>query len=800
MNRYRPVSRWFYVFVLCIWRILQSPSFVVAEQENRSGGLDSLLSKQFAADVQPLLKRFCFECHEGKSAESSIDLSSYNSLDRIRSHPSQWEQVRGIVRIGAMPPLDADKKPTDKERQVISDWIYQALNAFDCSEPNPPAPITIRRLNSAEYDNTIRDLFGIDIAPSKAIGFVSDDVGNGFDNQGEVLSISPLTLEKYVKAAEWISQKAIVLDQNMLREQNAIGDPLKVGDSFTARFLFAEGEYDISTRLRFGRRQQTDVPAEIYIDDELLDEFKVPTAGRSLQWKAKVTAGEHTIRIHFIDDPKLNLGSGSDFLMNIDHLTVVGPAKGDPPMPLHHQKLMIAQPDEKLETDVAGKRIIDNILPKAFRRPPTEQQSKRILGVFNLAIENGIRFDEAVQFALQAILVSPEFLFRIEPNSDRSGLPSNSDRPKSEQSAIAIPIDNYELATRMSYFLWSTMPDERLFELAASKQLSEPEVMQTEIERMLESPKSEAFVSGFFDQWLGMRNLQTVSVDENTFANWSNKLSDAFAKETFLFCKEMLQNGSLRDLLEADFTFVNPRLADFYDLPFDGEDPAQLYLGSSRSSDFDSRLGNYRDEDHWIRVDLPKYRRGLLTHASILTLTSNPTRTSPVKRGKWVLENILGDPPPPAPPGVPSLEEGNAEDQNRTLRQQLEIHRANPSCASCHRVLDPIGLGLENFDAIGRWRSTDEGSKIDANGEFADGRKFSGPRELIEHLEIEQPKITRHFAAQLLTYALGRGLTRGDSCTLDSIVAQATDADYRISMFIEAIIKSKPFLYVGIQK
>jgi hypothetical protein len=768
-----------------------------AEPPLRYKSLDSTLEDQFATVIQPLLNRFCFECHEGQAAESSVDLSAFKSLDSVRRNPSQWDQIRGVVRIGAMPPADSTIQPTEDEREQISQWTYRALHAFDCSEPNPPAPVTVRRLNSAEYDNTIRDLFHLEISPSKTIGFVSDDVGNGFDNQGEVLSISPLIFEKYSNAAEWISQQVIELDPNKLREQSADGDPIRIGESFTASFLFAEGEYEIRTRLRFGRRQDDSVTAEIYVDDDLLETIEVPAKGESFQWKAKFAAGLHQLRIRFAKDS--NTKSEPTSAISIDQLSVKGPREGSPPMPLHHQKLLVAKPSQSLSSRKAATAVLERLLPKAFRRPISSQELARILGVFEVASEKGATYEESIQFAIQAILVSPEFLFRLEPSNDRllearqaNGLDATKPAPLEWQ------LDDYELATRLSYFLWSSMPDDRLFELAKANRLSKPDVLQEEITRMLESPKADALVAGFFDQWLGIRNLQTVSVDENTFPHWSDRLSEAISKETFLFCQEMLRNGSLRDLLEADFTFVNPRLADFYDLPFDGQDPSEWYLGSSRSSEYARRLGNYRDENRWIRVELPDYRRGLLTQASILTLTSNPTRTSPVKRGKWVLENILGDPPPPAPPGVPPLDEDNANNKNRTLREQLEIHRANPSCASCHRVLDPIGLGLENFNAIGNWRTTDDGAKINAAGEFADGRTFSGPRELLKHLQVEQPKIARHFASQLLTYALGRGLTRGDSCTIDSIVDQASKDDLRVATFISAIVHSKPFRYVGV--
>ncbi|MDZ4849822.1 MAG: DUF1592 domain-containing protein [Pirellulaceae bacterium] len=785
---------------LCGVIVLFAAELSNAESSKKSSkpitGLDHELTQQFDADIKPLLKRYCFECHQGESAESSVDLSKNKSLDKVRLNPSQWEQVRGLVRIGAMPPPDAELQPTEAERQIISQWVYRALNEFDCNESNPPAPITVRRLNSIEYDNTIRDLFGLEMTPSKTIGFVSDDVGNGFDNQGEVLSISPLAFEKYVNAAEWIANQAVVVDLNTLREQSASGDPIQAGQIFVARFLFAEGDYEIKTKLRSTRRSSDLINAQIFLDDEELDIVRVPADGRSFSKKLVMTPGEHAIRIQFADEqPTL----GSAATLTVEYVNATGPSNGIPPLPKHHERIMIAKSNDEESAKLAAQKIVDAFLPRAYRRPVTKEESKRIVDTIHIALDYGSSLEESVQFGLQAILVAPEFLFRIE----RRHRLANSDRQTAKNATVATtpsdyPIDEFDLATRLSYFLWSTMPDERLFELAKARKLARPDVLQAEIERMLESPKADALVSGFFSQWLGLRNLQTVSVDEDLFDSWSDKLSAAFANETILFCKDLLRHGKLLDVLDADFTFVNPRLADFYNLPFDGEDASKMYQGSERISDYARRLGSYRDEDRWIRVELPNNRRGLLTQASVLTLTSNPTRTSPVKRGKWVLENILGDPAPPAPPGVPSLEEGKDEHKKLSLRQQLEIHRANPSCASCHRVLDPIGLGLENFDAIGCWRTTDDGLKIDADGEFADGRKFSGPRELLEHLQIEKPKIARHFAAQLLTYALGRGMTRGDSCTLDSIVLQAADDDYQISTFINAIITSKPFRNVGV--
>ncbi len=737
--------------------------------------LDERLSQEFNLRVRPLLKKYCFECHSEDGAEAGVDISMYRNLDKIRESESQWEQIRGLIRIGAMPPPEHATQPTDAERQTMSEWIRRGLTEIDCNAPNPPAPITVRRLNRIEYDNTIRDLFGLDLTPSNVIGFVSDDVGNGFDNQGEVLSLSPLILEKYSQAAEWISQKVISTKPDALRVQSSTSDPIPVGANFQTEFLFADGEYKLEARMRVGSRSSGKASIEIYFDDEKLGEVSVDQKSSSFSKKLDVKSGRHMLRVEIPDtEENQSFRFSRDATLYVEQLSATGPTKGAPPLPTAHQSLMVAVPSEKVTVEEAADKIVREMLPRAYRRPITREERERIVAIIVKASKNGWSFPESVQFGLQAVLVSPEFLYRIEK-----------------------PFDSFDLASRLSYFLWASMPDEELFRAAAKGQLGQPEQLKKQVERMLADPKSDALVHGFFDQWLGLRNLASVSVDDREFPVWSSLLSDALAKETFLFCREMLHHGSLNDLLTADFTFVNPRLADFYQVKYGDRDPKEMYVGSTKSYEFEQRNGRYFDEDKWIRVSLPEQRRGLLTQASILTLTSNPTRTSPVKRGKWVLDNILGDPPPPAPPGVPSLEESVGENQKLSLRKQLEQHRANPSCASCHKVLDPIGLGLENFDAIGQWRTKDEGQTIVAEGQLADGRKFSSPKELMKLLENDKPKIARHFAAQLLTYSLGRGLTRGDGCTVDSIVRQASASDLNIKSFIMSVVTSKPFLHNG---
>jgi hypothetical protein len=756
--------------------------------ESASSPLDRALTVEFDNRVRPWLDRYCFECHSGESAEASTDIAMYRQLEQIRRASSAWEQIRGLIRVGAMPPADHDQQPEAAEREAVAEWIRRALHEFDCNEPNLPAPVTVRRLNRNEYDATIRDLLGVDLHPASSVGFVSDDVGNGFDNQGEVLSMSPLVLEKYTEAAEWISKKVIVTDRESLREQYAEHPPVSIGQSVAMELLFADGEYRVEARLRLVGEDHDEWTAELWFDEQLLEEFEVARKGRGFSWKLRATAGLHRLELRLPVEPSEAASPPiADSVVVSEGFRFKGPEDGLPPLPRAHQQLVVAIPTESQTVAEAAEQIVARLLPRAYRRPVAAHEQRRIVELIVQASEDGWTFEESLQFGLQAVLMSPDFLFRLEQPYRDDGA-----SPPAPQ-----PLSDYEVANRLSYFLWSSMPDETLFRLAADGQLSEPSELLRQLDRMLADPKADGLVRGFFGQWLGLRNLATASVDAETFAIWSPKLGEAFAKETFLFCRELMISGKLGDILQAEHTYVNPRLADFYQIPYEGRDAGELYQGSRRSSDFERRLGDYRDEERWIRVPLSGQRRGLLTQASILTLTSNPTRTSPVKRGKWVLENILGDPPPPAPPGVPSLEESNAGQASLSLRQQLEVHRENPSCASCHRVLDPIGLGLENFDAIGRWRTIDEGATIDAQGALADGRGFSGPRQLMSLLREDEAKIARHFATQLLTYGLGRGLTRGDQCVIDKIVAHAEAEGYSIRAFLGAVITSQPFRYLG---
>ena len=724
--------------------------------------------------VRPFLAKYCSDCHAGESAEAGIDFDRYTTDEELVNERARWDQVRGMIRIGAMPPADYSEQPDRRLRELVSDWIDRRINTVDCDVVHDPGRVTMRRLNNVEYDNSVRDLLGFEesFSPSTAVGFPSDDVGNGFDNQGDVLGMSQLQLEKYLEAAKVIADRALQAPENFERRSFDLPN-LFLGDQQEVRLQFLDGEYEFRSRLQFLDEPDQQVKVQLLIDGQVIDDFDVTNKRSPFSTDFTMSAGWHTVALRFSEDPNSEQKKNSR-RVEIESLTVRGP----PPIPVPYSRLLRVTPDKQKSVTEAARENIQPILRIAYRREPQPIDVERILSVVQLAVDQGMKFDKAMGVGLQAILVSPHFLFRVESES------------ASEQ------LDQYALATRLSYFLWSSLPDERLLDLAREGSLSDPQVLQAEAKRMLGDSRSEALVKRFFGQYLGLGNLRDVSPDPERFPLWNDRLREAMQRETELFCQEMVsQDLPLSTLLQGDFTFVNPRLAELYGLEFEGQDPAELYKlgpGLNRGRD-QSRRGLYLQEDKWIRINVPANRRGVLTHASVLTLTSNPTVTSPVKRGKWILETILGDPPPPAPPNVPTLEETQKEHVKLSLREQLAIHRANPSCASCHDVMDPLGLGFENFDAIGRWRDKDGDLPIDSAGVLSDGNKFSGSIELVGLLSSRQSEIYRFFSETMLTYALGRGLEPYDKCAIDGILQTAEASQYRLSSFVAAIVTSEPF-------
>ena len=747
--------------------------------------LDAELTEAWTSSVLPALNKHCGECHMDGANEAGVNLGDYSTLEKIRSHESTWEQIRGVIRAEAMPPPETSTM-SPEERSLLTRWIERTLHEVDCNHRPATPNVTIRRLNQFEYDNTIRDLFGVDFRPSKEIGFVSDDVGNGFDNQGEVLTLAPIALEKYLQAAALISKRVISVDRESFRKQSFEGEQLGFEQSLSIPIHVAAGKYNISIRTRFGEDQKDTCKAKLFLDENLVAEWEVQPKDETAKYEIETTAGDHTLRIQYTDDSNPETRNAGNRKLIIHTVRMVGPEQGDPAFPKIHQQLVIASPDDRDQPDSmpigfseATRRVFSALLPKLYRRKVSQDEVHAVMMICQKASDAGCSYEESLRYGLQGALVAPQFLFRSENLVESDGIRR---------------LDDYGLATRLSYFLWASTPDETLLNLASENRLHEAGELEAQVLRMLKDPRSESLIQGFFSQWLGLRNIQKIEIDRDKFPAWSDRLRASMVKETELFCKHLLDEGSIEDLLSADYTFVNPRLAEFYGMEFDGKQPSEMYRRRPGKNEKDPRRqGLYEEEDRWIRVALPVNRKGVLTQAAALALTSNPTRSSAVKRGKWVLETVLGDPPPSAPPNVPSLEQAKADDK-ASLRERLEIHRSNPSCAGCHKLIDPIGLGLENFDATGRWRDQEDGREIVAQGALVDGKTFTGPTELIEILTERTDDVAKNFTQRLITYALGRGLQRADRCDVDKILAHTKPNRYTIKEIVLQIIQSDPFL------
>ena len=735
---------------------------------------------QFQQHVAPFLKKHCYACHGPETQEEGLGFHKLKDESSVFAARKVWEKIQRVVRSKAMPPADHDTKPTEKERQTVAGWIKQSIFAIDCQLVDDPGRVTIRRLNRAEYNNTIRDLVGVDFNPAK--DFPSDDVGNGFDNIGDVLSLPPLLMEKYLDAAEQVANKAIEPDDPSKKKQRVDARKLAgkggvrpvAGAGFRpiistgevyATFNFPRtGEYHLRAEAAADQAGNELAKMEFRLDDKKIKVFEV-TGRRQpkvYEFKLKVTQGRRKFAAAFINDfynPKARRRD-RDRNLAVRFLEVSGPigVRSSDPSDTH-KKLIVASPGPKKTVKQAATENLAKFLPRAFRRPVTKDEIAKYARLVEFAVKQGDGFERGMQVALQGILVSPHFLFRIESDRD----PNDPTKRRS--------LNDYEIATRLSYFLWSSMPDDELFAVAKKGTLHKPAVLEQQVKRMLKVSRGKSLVDNFGSQWLNLRILDEITPDRKRFPTFNARLRRDMRQETELFFAEVIrEDRSILDFLDARFTYLNERLAKHYGI-----------AGVKG--------------DKFRRVKLTgNQRAGVLTHASILTITSNPTRTSPVKRGKWILENIFDQPPPAPPPGVPELDEDKIAAGQLSLRKQLEIHRKNPVCASCHDTMDAIGFGFENFDAVGRWREKDGRNPVDASGVLPSGAKFSGPLELVKVLKQKKADFARCFARKLLTFALGRGLEYYDKCAVDAIVAEAAKRDYRFTSFVMQVVTSKPFL------
>ena len=730
--------------------------------------------------VLPFLKTHCTDCHNAESQEGGVIVNGLATVDQLLKDRKTWEKVYRMINAGAMPPSDYDAQPAEASRKEVAEIFYDELYNFDCTQIHHAGRATLHRLNRAEYNNTIHDLFGIDLTP--ADDFPQDDVGEGFDNIGDVLSVPPLLMEKYLDAAETIA--AAVIDTRDFSkgltqtftadktESTAGGESdgegfRMLGSTGTVSATVttpSEGKYKIRIRALATQGGDEDAKMGLQIDDQKVHEFEVK-GHRKQNWfehDVTLTAGTHKIGGAFLNDfydPEAKDKRRRDRNLAVGTIEVTGPeGGGEPAWHETHRRFVTARPSDSMTVKEAASQVLRPILYRAFRRPVADSEVTRFAELVDRNVtEFKETYDYGLYVAIQAALVSPDFLFRKEADP--------------EGNATERKLNEYEVASRLSYFLWSSMPDEELFKLAENKRLFDPAILQAQIERMLHDDKANALSQNFASQWLNLRNLTDVQPNPEVFPDFDDALRKAMRQETeMLFSTIVKENRSIDDFLNADFTFLNERLAKHY--------------GISGVSG-----------DQFVRVSLEGTKRsGMLTQASILTLTSNPGRTSPVKRGKWILENILGEVPPPPPPGVPPLEETTKDTASLSLRERLEIHRKDPGCASCHKTMDPLGMGLENFDAIGRWRDKEGERDVDSSGELPGGEKFSGPIELIGIIRSRQEQFHRAFAERLLTYALGRGLEYYDKCAVDQALVLMKQRGNRFSALVEGIVMSDPFM------
>jgi len=729
----------------------------------------------FQSRVKPLLNQYCNDCH-GEKQKGDLDLRIYTNAATVLRDRQVFEKVLKNLQSHEMPP-QKKAQPTPEERKLIAEWIESEIFTVDCDRPDP-GRVTIRRLNRAEYDNTIRDLVGVDFHPAE--DFPADDSGYGFDNIGDVLSLPPIMLEKYLTAAERILGKAIVTDTTPKPaarrfdaaglEGSAPGEGLeggarqlgREGDIFTLVEFPAGGEYLLRARAYGQQAGSEPTKMSFSLDGNEITRFEVKAEENAPQvYEAKVTveAGKRKFSAAYLNNyrnPKDPDPKNRDRNLIIEWLEVVNTSGPVPPvLPESHRRIFFKSPTPATRTQIA-REIIGRFAERAYRRPVTGDELNGLMKLFSLASSDGESFESSVQVALQAVLVSPHFLFRGET------------QPNPDNPAEVRPIDEFALASRLSYFLWSSMPDDELFAQARKKTLRRN--LDAQVRRMLKDSKSRALVDNFAGQWLQLRNLKLVAPDRKTFPEFDDSLRDAMQRETELFFENVIrEDRSVLDFLAADYSFLNERLARFYG------------LNEVKGGEFQ-------------RVSLKGSQRGgLLTQASVLTLTSNPTRTSPVKRGKWVLDNLLGTPPPPPPPDVPELTEGK-EALAGPLRQRMEQHRDNPLCSSCHARMDPIGFGLENFDGIGAWRDSDAGFPIDSTGTLVTGESFKGATDLKAVLmKDKRDEFVHCLTEKMLTYALGRGLEYYDKCAIDRITARLAREQHRFSALILEVVRSTPF-------
>jgi len=810
--------------------VIALASFASLARGEGTPSTDDEIAARWKTGGWALVEKYCIECHNADYQEAELDLSPMADHATAIRDAVMWNRVLQMVRFGAMPPEDAPL-PTEVERREMGDTIDRALYAVTCDLRPKAGRVTARRLNRAEYQNTIRDLFGITVDVSQ--NFPQDEVGGGFDNNADVLSMPPMLLEKYIESAEKIADSAI-LDPKSLQstEVERSGDGIGVvGDSVTESFYgrilrpgsFAWAEFDIATTGRYRiqingaawskeHERRAIVVYDISGQPIFADRWKQTRGGDNdhSSFDRDLTEGKHFFLIapvesisdeadnstdpanlaeipQFADASRLDEAEikkgrdqvGTPLEINYDgeahtdttimvrSLQVEGPVEfAASAYPASHWQILRDHPESKdgrlRKVRETAAKCIKPLAERMFRGPVDDETVDRYAGLVKASVARDESYQAGMKIALTALMVSPRFLFRVEVPGEGAIIDETGD----------VALSGVQLASRLSYFLWSSTPDEQLMRLASEGKLTDENVLRGEVDRMLADPRSGSLAIEFASQWLGLRNLAGLPRDSAKFGDVDADLIASMAGETReLFTHAVRENRPTGELLNADYTFLDRRLADFYGIPWDGSDDASTFRRFSLA-------------------DSP--RRGVLTHASVLTLTSYPTRTSPVQRGKWILENVIGTPPPEPPPNVPELDAVQI-DPNASVRERLALHRADPSCASCHKVMDQLGFGFEQFDAIGRFQ---DDTSIDASGELPGGRTFAGGVQLAEILRsTESKRFAATVSQRLLGFALGRELSPDDRCVIDQMVADNEAKDFPIADIIKSVVLSRPFLY-----
>ena len=771
----------------------------------------------FSKNGALFLEQYCFSCHAGDQPAAELSLDSYTDNHSLIKEREVWDRVLDMVETTQMPPEDNEQPPMEELESFVA-HIEAIFEHADRTAKPDPGRVTVRRLNKVEYRNTVRDLLSVDFNPTE--NFPADDVGHGFDNIGDVLSMSPLLLERYLEAAEAIVSRVIVLDplppsrnyqngKNLDPRHDDVPDeryrlldptatePWKSGPFTTGADNFnIAPDAEIIYRATLYAETESDTPVEVvlFIQGDALENVTPPE--KLARLVGVDPAADNNIKVLKAFEitarsPKKNqrievLLTGIPNIENVG-IAMLKPREGEPDAKLQirvlwsegpletrpdsHFEILACTPD--LPQAEQTREVLTRLLYRGYRRPPTENEVEQLAEFAASVQADGASWEASIQAAIKGILCSPKFLFRLELD----------DRP---QTPEPYPIDEFQLASRLSYFLWSSMPDDALLELAEKKQLTAN--LEAQVKRMLTDPKASELGSNFGSQWLQIQRLTTVAPDLEKFPYFTGGLRLAMQKETELFVESIFrEDRSLLDLIDADYTFLNQPIASHYGI-IDTQ-------GNWRKHKNPVPGGEKIKGRSFHRVKLQGTSRGgILGHASVLTVTSNPTRTSPVKRGRWVLEQILGTPPPPPPPDVPELEEEGESVHGTTLRERLEQHRADPACANCHAKMDPIGFALENYNAIGAFRWKDGELDIDTTAVLPDGTVLQhGIVDLKRVILDRKQQFARCLTEKMLTYALGRGLEYYDRPTVERIVAQLETQDYRSSVLITEIVKSDPF-------